>query len=103
MCRLDFHLREYLIEHLQTMGIVEVEELLIVFGRNGVGEESAIYLCLHDVCTIERFIYPDLTNDHFTRAVKLRQAQKAATPSEVLRESLGNAHTMIPIKEKEDE
>ena len=40
---------------------------------------------------------------HFTRAVKLRQAQKAATPSEVLRASLGNAHTMIPIKEKEDE
>ena len=40
---------------------------------------------------------------HFTRAVRLRQAQKAATPSEVLRESLGNAHTMIPIKEKEDE
>ena len=31
-----------------------------------MGEESAIYLCLHDVCTIERFIYPDLTNDHFT-------------------------------------
>ena len=48
------------------MGIVEVEELLIVFSRNGVGEESAIDFCLHDVCTIERFIYPNLANDHFT-------------------------------------
>ena len=32
MCRLDFDLVENLIEHLQAMGIVEVEELLIVFG-----------------------------------------------------------------------
>ena len=32
MCRLDFDLVENLIEHLQTMGIVEFEELLIVLG-----------------------------------------------------------------------
>ena len=31
-----------------------------------MGEESAIDLCLHDVCAIERFIYPDLANNHLT-------------------------------------
>ena len=31
-----------------------------------MGEESAIDFCLHDVCTIERFIYPNLANNHFT-------------------------------------
>ena len=40
---------------------------------------------------------------HFTRAYKAHRAQKAGAPSEMLREGLGNTHTMIPIKEKEDE
>ena len=38
---------------------------------------------------------------HFSRAVRIRQARKEA-PAVTLRENLGNAHTMIPIKEKED-
>ena len=42
---------------------------------------------------------------HFTKAYQLRKAQteSARTPEESIREALDNAHTMIPIKESEED
>ncbi len=41
---------------------------------------------------------------HFTRAVSIRQNQKASTrdAAALVREGISNAHMMIPIQEKED-
>ena len=42
---------------------------------------------------------------HFTKAYQLRKAQteSSRTPEESIREALDNAHTMIPIKESEED
>ena len=42
---------------------------------------------------------------HFTKAYQLRKAQteSSRTPEDSIREALDNAHTMIPIKESEED
>ena len=42
---------------------------------------------------------------HFTKAYQLRKAQteSSRSPEESIREALDNAHTMIPIKESEED
>ena len=42
---------------------------------------------------------------HFTKAYQLRkvQTESSRTPEESIREALDNAHTMIPIKESEED
>ena len=39
---------------------------------------------------------------HFTRAYRAHRAQKEMTLNEMLYEGIKNAHTLVPVKEKED-
>jgi len=38
---------------------------------------------------------------HFSRAVRYRKQSKTQDPAELIRESIGNAHTMIPIPQED--